>query len=320
MMFRFERLLRDQAMEQGKVINFHTHGSDTQLDKTIVEQLMDPVMHIIRNSISHGIESAEERKAAGKSPEGNISLEAFYSGANVQIDINDDGRGFDTEKIRAQAIENGLISNEQEISHDDLLQYTFQAGFTTSKDVNDLSGRGVGMDVIRKNLEKIRGEVFVKSKKGQGSTISLLIPLTLSIVEGLLVAVDDVRIIIPVALINWVDSVEGKQLNGHNRIISLKGESIPVIPLFFEPEDAGTQKVFPVLVVNDGDEKYGIAVKQVHGQYQTVLKPLGNYLNRRDEFSGGSVLGDGSVAFVLDVRKFLAKRKEHYKVKQQNSM
>lgn len=310
---RFERLVRDLATEQGKRIRFRADGTDTQLDKTIVEMLMDPVMHIIRNAISHGIENEEERTKAGKSAEGNILFQAYYSGANVRIDIRDDGRGFDMKKIRHRAIEQKLLNEDDNLSRDELLKLTFKAGFSTADDVSGLAGRGVGMDVLKKNLESIHGEVLIDSEYGKGSTISLIIPLTLSIVEGLLVKVDDIQTIIPVGMVERIESVKGGQLRNGSRLMSLKKESIPLLPLFFNPDDNDEDRYLPVVVVETGPQKYGLVVKELLGQHQTVLKPLGNYLKMKDEFSGGTVLGDGSIAFVLDVRKFLKYRKDQVK-------
>ncbi len=310
---RFERLVRDIALEQGRKIIFKTEGAGTQLDKTIIEHLIDPVMHILRNSISHGIEPADERLAKGKSAEGNVLLKAWYSGANVRIDISDDGRGFDTEKIRRKAVAQGLISSDEPMSREDILALTFRAGFSTAGDVSDLSGRGVGMDVIRKNLEAVHGEVMIDSTAGRGSVISLIIPLTLSIVDGLLVTSGKSKIIIPAAMVERVDSVSADVLLNGSRIHSFQKESIPLIPVFFIPDETMRGKALPVVIVSSDNKKYGLVVNELSGKYQTVLKPLGNYLEMKDEFSGGSVLGDGSVAFVLDVRKFLKYRREDLK-------
>ncbi|MCF8232925.1 MAG: chemotaxis protein CheA [Bacteroidales bacterium] len=311
MLLQFRRLVRDLSHEQGKEIVFYTEGEDTQLDKTIIENLHEPILHILRNSIRHGIESEQERLGAGKNAYGELWLKAYYSGPEVHIEISDDGRGFDFEKIKEQAVKQGLLGPDEEVSRDKLLEMTFKSGFTTTYSADGVSGRGVGMDVIRSTLSQINGDVRVHSEKGKGSVITLIIPLTLSIVDGLMVSVHDQHFILPLTVIDRIETIEASQLESFNRIVSLKGESIPCIPMFFDPGlDDHEQAGYPVVVVNYDDTKYGFIVHKVLGNSQVVLKPLGKYLESLNVFSGGCLLGDGTIAFVMDIRKFIEEKKE----------
>ena len=316
MLLQFRRLVRDLSHEQGKEVVFYTEGEDTQLDKTIVEHLYEPVLHILRNSISHGIENEKERLEAGKNAHGELRLKAYYSGPEVHIEISDDGRGFDFEKIKNQAVKQGLIDPGEDVSQAKLLEMTFKSGFTTTYSADGVSGRGVGMDVIRSTLSQISGDVKVHSQKGKGSAITLIIPLTLSIVDGLMVSVNNRHFILPLTVIDRIETIEASRLKKHNRIISLKGESIPCIPLFFDPgSDNGGQGSYPTIVVNYDDTKYGFVVHKVLGNSQVVLKSLGKYLEGLKVFSGGCLLGDGTIAFVVDVRRFIEEKKEESKTK-----
>lgn len=304
---RFRRLVRDLSAEQGKDVNFATEGEETQLDKTIIEHLNEPVLHILRNSISHGIESEEERKKMGKNARGELRLKAYYSGPEVHIDISDDGRGFDLEKIRKQAIRRGVISAQAAPSEQELLELTFQSGFTTTSKVDGVSGRGVGMDVIRNRLSEINGDVSIQSEKGKGSVITLIIPLTLSIVDGLLVKVNDLYFIIPLSVINRIETIKAESLQKQNQIVSFQGESIPFAPMFFDLSEKEYDKdqKFPVIIVEHHGRKYGFVVHEVLDNNQVVLKPLGKYLKGFNVFSGGCLLGDGTIAYVVDIRKFI---------------
>ncbi len=309
---RFRRLVRDLSREQGKEVEFYTEGEETQLDKTIIEHLNEPVLHILRNSISHGIENEDERVSKGKNAHGALMLKAFYSGPEVHIEISDDGRGFDLEGIRKQAIQRGFLSRDSQLTDDELLELTFRSGFTTTENVDGVSGRGVGMDVIRSRLSEINGDVQVQSKKGKGAAITLIIPLTLSIVDGLLARVNDLYFIIPLTVIDRIETIKGNFLSKHNSIVSLKGESIPCMPMFFDiPQNDGQEEQsYPVIIVEHHHTKYGFVVHQVLGNNQVVLKPLGKYLQELNVFSGGCLLGDGTIAYVLDIRKFIEQKSE----------
>jgi len=304
-------------VEQGKNVNFVTEGEETQLDKTIIEHLNEPVLHILRNSISHGIESEEERVKLGKNATGELRLKAYYSGPEVHIDISDDGRGFDMEKIKNQAIQKGVISEQASPTDKELLELTFESGFTTTKTVDGVSGRGVGMDVIQNRLSEINGDVSIQSEKGKGSVIKLIIPLTLSIVNGLLVKVNDLYFIIPLSVIQRIETIEAVSLQKQNQIVSFQGESIPFVPMFFDlsENEYETDRQFPVIIVEHHGNKYGFVVHEVLDNNQVVLKPLGKYLKELNVFSGGCLLGDGTIAYVVDIRKFIEHKSDALKNK-----
>jgi len=307
MTLRFRRLVRDLSQEQGKSIEFHAEGTETQLDKTIIEHLHEPVLHILRNSISHGIETPEERKKTAKNPQAQIMLKAYYAGPEVIIEITDDGKGFDLDKIKARATEKGWVEKGKKLSDEEWLNLTFEPGFTTTTEIDGVSGRGVGMDVIKSKLAEIKGDAKIQSEQGKGARMLLSIPLTLSILEGLTVQCDDLNLVIPVSAIIRIDSVRREKLTRHNRFMALDNESIPLAPLFFEPENAEhKEKEYPVVIVEHANRKYGLVVQNLLGNSQVVLKSLGNYMKHTDVFSGGCVLGDGSIGYVLDIKRFIA--------------
>lgn len=317
MLLRFRRLVRDLSKEQGKDIEFRTEGTETQLDKTIIEHLYEPVLHILRNSISHGIETPQERKKAGKNPQAQILLKAYYDGPEVVIEIGDDGKGFDLDKIKSRATDKGWVKKGAGLSEEEWLNLTFEPGFTTTHEIDGVSGRGVGMDVIKSKLAEIKGDAKIQSKQGKGATMILSIPLTLSILEGLTVKCDDLNLVIPVSAVIKIDSVPREKLLRHNRFMALNNESIPLAPLFFEPDAEHPDKEYPVVIVQNENRKYGLVVQNLLGNSQVVLKSLGNYLKNTDVFSGGCVLGDGSIGYVLDIKRFVnaASRKGNIKDK-----
>jgi len=319
MMLRFQRLVRDLSQEQGKQVFFDVKGAETQLDKTIIEHLYEPVLHIIRNSISHGIEDSKTRKSLGKPEVGTIALKAYYSGPEVHIDISDDGRGFDLKRIKDKAVEAGLAHAGEQRSDQDWLRLTMTPGFTTAQKTDGISGRGVGMDVIKRKLEEVKGDVSIFSESGKGTKMTLAIPLTLSIVEGLTVKSDNRLLVIPVSNIQEIVSISHKELMRHNHVMVVNGYSIPFAPLFFQPaKKKGVTDVYPVVIVQHQDKKYGLVVHSVEGHQQVVLKPLGNYLRQMDVFSGGCLLGDGTIGFVLDVKKYITYASKVGTIKNQN--
>jgi len=307
MLTRFQRLVRDLSKETGKEIIFETNGTETELDKSIIQSLIDPILHIIRNSIDHGIEDPEIRIKKGKPKQGKILLKSYYSGADVIIRIEDDGKGIDPEKIMNSAIKKGIIPKGENLSKKEKLNLIFLPGFSTAERVTDISGRGVGMDVVRRNLIELRGEVEVESELNKGSTIILKIPLTLSIIDGLLVAIDDVKYLIPLTVIDKIYAVEHSTLvNKFNNQIILDGEQIP---FYYLREEFGlkesTQETEQVLVVKYDITRIGLAIDNVIGEYQAVLKPLGKLYQKQDIFSGATILGDGTVALILDTHKII---------------
>lgn len=314
-MSRFQRLVRDVSLELGKVIDFTIEGDDTELDKNIIEGLTDPLMHILRNSLDHGIESVEERKKLGKVPTGNILFKAFYSGANVHIQIQDDGRGIDVKAIRAKAVQNGLISEDVDLTDKEILDFIFYPGFSTAKKVTDVSGRGVGMDVVRRNINDLRGEVDIESKVGEGTVLTIKLPLTLSIIDGLLVGIGNTRYVIPLAVVDKCYEVAYSKLeDDFNKILLLDDVEIPFLNLRKELRiEENPPELTQVIVVNNGERKVAISVDLIVGEYQAVLKPIGKYYKNQDYISGATILGDGTIALVLDTNKIISNFSNDFK-------
>jgi two-component system chemotaxis sensor kinase CheA len=305
MLTRFQRLVRDLSKELKKEVVFEAEGTDTELDKTIIENLTDPLMHILRNSLDHGIELPEARKSKGKPVEGKILLKAFYSGANVILQISDDGAGIDPNFIRAKAIQKGLISQDSMLSRKEILDLIFIPGFSTATNITYVSGRGVGMDVVKRKIADIRGEVEVESEVNMGTTLTIKLPLTLSIIDGLLVKVEETYYVIPLSVIDKIYAVEHSKLtNTFNNVIVLDGEQVPFFYLREEFALSEFETVHEqVIVVNYEDKRVGLAVDTVIGEYQAVLKPLGKHYKKQEIISGATILGDGTIALVMDTNK-----------------
>lgn len=305
MLTRFQRLVRDLSKELKKEVIFEAEGTDTELDKTIIENLTDPMMHILRNSLDHGIEIPSVRLEKGKPAHGKILLKAFYSGANVIIQIFDDGAGIDTNFIRAKAIQKGLISSEAVLTKKEILDLIFVPGFSTAANITDVSGRGVGMDVVKRKIADIRGEVEVESEPNIGTTLTIKLPLTLSIIDGLLVKIDDIHYVIPLSVIDKIYAIEhSKLMKAFNNTIVLDGEQIPFFYLRHEfdlPESEETHE--QIIVVRYEDKRVGLALDNVIGEYQAVLKPLGKHYKKQEIISGATILGDGTIALVMDTNK-----------------
>ncbi|KTT99970.1 chemotaxis protein CheA [Sphingomonas yabuuchiae] len=306
---RFRRLIHDLANETGKAIELVTEGETTEVDKTVIERLFDPLVHIIRNSCDHGLEKAEDRLAAGKSANGVIRLSAHQAGGEVLITITDDGRGIDVERVRAKAEANGLIQPGQAVSEDELLGLIFHPGFSTAAQVTNLSGRGVGMDVVKRTIESLRGSIDVKSVSGQGSTITLRIPLTLAIIEGLLVRVGEGRYVIPLAAVEeCLELSLEEDLRSRGRsIITLRERLVPFLRLR-DLFDTGTKPdtYQKIVVVGTGSERVGLVVDQIVGNHQTVIKAMSPLHRNVAAFAGATILGDGSVALILDIAQLIA--------------
>lgn len=304
---RFHRLVRDLSGELDKEVEFFTDGTDTELDKNMIEGLADPLMHIIRNSMDHGIESREIRESMGKAPMGKIRLSSFYSGMNVYIRVNDDGAGIDPEKLRRKAIERNLITEDTQLSRKEIYDLILLPGFSTAGKVTDVSGRGVGMDVVKRKIEDLRGSVEIESELGKGSTITIKLPLTLSIIDGLLVTLDKTYFVIQLAVVDKIYDVATSMLGvSHNRLIPLSGDMIPYVDLRedlnMEGEPPPTTKV---IVVRYNDLQVGLCVDEIVGEYQAVLKPLTRLFRKQELISGATILGDGTVALVLDTNKII---------------
>ncbi|MCP4522003.1 MAG: chemotaxis protein CheA [Cytophagales bacterium] len=304
---RFTRLVRDISNDLGKKILFRTEGGSTELDKTIIEQLTDPLLHILRNSLDHGIESEEKRIAAGKPAQGTITVNAYYSGTYVNVGISDDGGGIDPEKIRDKAISKGVISPDKQLTKKETLELIFAAGFSTAEQVTGVSGRGVGMDVVKKNINDLRGEIIIDSNVGEGTTMTLKLPLTLSIIDGLLVKIDNIFYVIPLAVIKKCYEVANKELsNQYNNLIIIEEDQIPFCNLRNQFKvNTNAPEFQQLIVVKNESSLVGLVVDEIVGEYQAVLKPLGKYYKQQDIFSGSTILGDGTVALVLDTHRII---------------
>lgn len=305
---RFRRLVRDLAIELGKEVELAVEGADTELDKTVIDQLTDPLVHIIRNSMDHGIEKPDVRQSAGKPSCATVRLSAIHSGANVLIRVSDDGRGLDVTAVRARAIERGLIGPDAQLSESEVFSLILSPGFSTAPQITDLSGRGVGMDVVRRNVEALRGSIEIASKPGAGMTVTLRLPLTLAIIDGLLVRIGDEHFVLPLA--NSLECVEltreERERSNGNRFASVRGEIIPYIRL---SEYFGMGHELPdceqIMVVETDLGRYGFLVDQVLGNHQTVIKNLGRVYRNVQVVSGATILGDGTVALIIDSQRLV---------------
>lgn len=306
---RFRRLVHDLSRETGKEIELITEGESTEVDKTVIDRLADPLVHLVRNSIDHGLEKPEERIAAGKEAKGQVILSAHQTGGEVIITIKDDGRGINRERVRAKAEASGLIQPGATLTDQDLLQLIFQPGFSTAQAVTNLSGRGVGMDVVKKTVEALRGTIDITSKPGEGSDVSLRIPLTLAIIEGLLVRVGQGCYVIPLSAVEECLelSLEDDLRSRGRSFISLRDSLVPFLRLR-ELFRTGTQPDphQKVVVISTGSERVGLVVDQIIGDHQTVIKSMSKLHHDVDTFSGATILGDGSVALILDVTHLVA--------------
>jgi len=300
---RFRRLVHDLGVDLNKQVELTMDGADTELDKTVIDQLNDPLVHIIRNSMDHGIETEEARRASGKPPVATIHLSAQHAGANVLIRVSDDGRGLNVDAVRAKAVEQGLIHPNAQLSEAEIVSLICAPGFSTAKKVSDVSGRGVGMDVVRRNVEGLRGTLEVQSKPGAGVTVTLRLPLTLAIIDGLLVRVADAHFILPLAnSLECVELTAGDIQEAHgNRLANVRGRLVPYIRLgeYFHMETKRPDRE-QVMVVETEHGCYGLAVDQVLGDHQTVIKNLGRLYRNVSLVSGATILGNGTVALIID--------------------
>jgi two-component system chemotaxis sensor kinase CheA len=303
---RFRRLVHDLGRDLHKEVELTTEGADTELDKTVIEQLNDPLMHLIRNSMDHGIEPADARLAAGKDPKATIHLSARHSGAQVLVCVADDGKGIDREAVRARAIERSLISADAQLAESEVFSLILAPGFSTAKKITDVSGRGVGMDVVRRNVEALRGTIEISSKPGNGTAITLHLPLTLAIIDGLLVRVGRTRFILPLA--NTVECVELTRQdveNAHGKhLANIRGEIVPYVRLSeYLGISTERQDREQVMIAETEQGRFGFVVDQVLGDHQTVIKNLGRLYRNVPAVSGATILGDGTVALILDLHR-----------------
>ena len=306
-LMRYQRLVRDLSKGMNKEIDFIIEGGEIELDKNIIEGLTDPLLHILRNSVDHGIEPPEERIKLGKSPRGTIIFKAYYSGANVIIKVQDDGRGIDPDFIKSVAIEKNLIDKDLELSRKEILDLVFLSGFTTRKNVSDISGRGVGMDVVKRKVNEIRGEVSVESEVGQGTILTIELPLTLSIIDGLLVNVAKGQYVIPISNIDKIYSLAKVRLSeSFNKIATIGDQQYSFIDLRdIFPEQKEDHEETQLILVKYEDKRVGLIVDNVIGEYQTVVKPLGRFLKKHKNISGASIMGDGTISLLIDTNRLI---------------
>lgn len=304
---KFKRLVRDLSKTLNKKVNFLSEGAETEIDKDVIELMTEPMIHIIRNAIDHGIESPADRKAAGKAEHGTVKLRAFTASSYVNIIISDDGKGIDKERVLQKAKEKGLVDAEAQLSEDEILNLIFHPGLSTTAQVSDVSGRGVGMDVVKQKINELRGHISLKSLPGRGTSIHIRLPLSRSIIEGLLVKIGVSDYIIPLAAVDKCYEVPSKALtpDGCQKLV-LDGQPVPVFYLqeIFR-DQAAIPEVMQVIKINYDEYPVGITVDNIVGEYQTVLKPLGDMYQHQEEFSGATILGNGTVALVLDTDKLV---------------
>jgi len=301
---RFRRVVHDLSRELGRSVELTTEGEETELDKTVIESLNDPLVHLIRNAIDHGIEDAGRRTAAGKPPTGRVHLSAVHSGAQVLITIEDDGKGLDRSAIRAKGEERGLVQPGQELSEAELFGLIFQPGFSTAAAVTSVSGRGVGLDVVKRTIDGLRGSIEVTSRPSQGSTITLKLPLTLAIIDGLLVRMADERYVVPLSAVEECVELTRREdeCSQGRSFLNIRGEIVAFVrlrELFDVPGPA--PEIQKVVIVALGDARIGLVVDQVIGQHQTVIKSLSRLHRDLEGFSGATILGDGAVSLILDI-------------------
>jgi two-component system chemotaxis sensor kinase CheA len=301
---RFRRLIHDLAHDTAKEIELITEGEATELDKTVIERLADPLVHLIRNAADHGLETPAERRAAGKPAKGRIVLAARQAGAEVVITVRDDGRGIDRQRVRQKAEENGLIAPGAVLADGELLQLIFQPGFSTAAAITSLSGRGVGMDVVKRTIEGLRGILEIASVPGEGSEITLRIPLTLAIIEGLLVRVGVARYVIPLSAVEECLELSTEQdaRSTGRSLLTIREKLVPFIRLReIFGATARADRYQKIVVISTGGDRVGLVVDQILGDHQTVIKPLSPFHAELGTFSGATILGDGTVALILDV-------------------
>ena len=305
---KFRRIVNDTAKKIGKNVEFIITGGETELDKTVVERISDPLVHMLRNSIDHGIEEPSDRIKAGKSSKGRVDLRAYTDSGTIVIEIEDDGKGLDKNRILAKAIENGLISSTATLSDAEIYKLIFEAGLSTAEKVSDISGRGVGMDVVRRNIEDLRGSIDITSALGKGSKITIRLPLTLASIDGFLVQVGHTKYIIPLESIQECIELTQEELEGMkgNEFINLRGDMLPLMDVrvvLNEEKSESARK--NIVIVRFGEKIVGLLVDELLGEHQTVIKPLGDAFVNVTGISGGSILGSGEVALIFDIARLI---------------
>ena len=309
---KFPRMVRDLQKKLGKKMELYMTGEETELDRTVVDEIGDPLMHLLRNSADHGLESAEVRKERGKPEVGSIFLDAYQDGNNVVIEVRDDGNGIDTEAVKKKAIEKGIVTPEQaeNMSEKESIDLLFHAGFSTSDVVSDVSGRGVGLDVVKSKIEALSGEVEVKSKLGVGSSWIIRLPLTLAIIQALMVDIGEEKYAISLGSIQTIEDISPSDIKlvQAEEVIHLRDTVIPLVRLneiLDIPSKKSPEDNLVVVIVKKGDKLAGLVVDELIGQQEIVIKSLGKYISKCKIISGATVLGDGEVALILDANALI---------------
>jgi two-component system chemotaxis sensor kinase CheA len=320
---KMQRIVRDTSKALEKKVHLELIGEETEIDKTVLEHLADPLVHIVRNAVDHGLEATTDRIKAGKSEEGQVTIKAFHEGNNLVIEIRDDGKGINPKIIREKAIEKKVISASAAMSDDDLVNLIFHPGFSTKTEVSEISGRGVGMDVVKTNIEKLSGEVKVITELGRGSCFKVVLPLTLAIIEAMVTKVGDERYIIPLgqvyeSLSPTPDIVH--HVNGIGHCLKIRGEVIPMFKVSTALQRPAKEKPLHeqiAIIVNSDERNFAILVDDILHQQQVVIKKLGDEITNQKGFMGSSILGDGRPAFILDIMELFSgamkKKKSHFK-------
>ncbi len=304
---RFPRMVRDLARNNNKEIQLIISGQETEVDRTVVEEIGDPLVHLLRNAVDHGVESTEERYKQGKPSTGIVRLDAKHEGNNVVIDVQDDGKGLDREKIIAKAVERGLIDemSAAALSDEEVFSFIFMPGFSTKEEVTDLSGRGVGMDVVKTSIENLNGSISIESEKGKGTKVTIRLPLTLAIIQALLVKVSNLVYAIPIASIDSTLNLPTSEIQivQSREVVVIRGEIIPIVWLkeVFQLSIDEDKENIHVVIVKVGNKKFGLVVDGLLGQDDIVIKSLGKLLKDVNEFSGAAILGDGSISLILEI-------------------
>lgn len=304
---KFKRLVRDLSKTLDKKVNFLSEGAETKVDKDVIELMADPMIHLIRNAIDHGIETPTDRRASGKAEHGTVKLKAFTTGSYVNITISDDGKGIPKDHVLRKAIEKGIVSKDALLTDDEILQLIFHPGLSTAASVSDVSGRGVGMDVVKQKIQELRGDVSIRSFAGEGTSVHIRLPMSRSIIEGLLVRIGTSEYILPLTAVDKCYEVATASLSAdHCQKVMLDGSLIPVFYMqeIFE-EHGNRPSILQVIKIHHDGYAVGITVDMILGEYQTVLKPLGDAYQHQEEFSGATILGDGRVALVFDTNKLV---------------
>jgi two-component system chemotaxis sensor kinase CheA len=309
---KVERLVRDLARDCGKKVQFETGGEETELDRTVVEEIADPLVHMVRNALDHGIEPPAERVASGKPETGSLSLKAYHQGSHLVIELQDDGRGIDPEKILRKAKEKGIVAATASLSREQILDLIFAPGFSTAEKITSISGRGVGMDVVKRNIERLRGKVEITSEVGRGSTFKVKLPLTMAIIDGLIVRVGDDRFILPstsvqMALKPTKEAIS--TIHGRGEVLDLRGKLIPIHRLHrrFGIMGHAQSPWDGILVILEVSGKVSaLLVDEMVSKQEVVIKNLGGFMQGLPGIAGGAILGDGNIALILDPGTLLA--------------